>query len=295
VSEAGSPTTIGEVRRRAINKLRGAFGDDPRSAVAGLDARLIVAHVLGCEPGELITREESPVPADIEQAIVNLVARRAAGTPVARLTGHKEFYGLDLIVSHETLVPRPDTESVVDAALALVDARGWRKRAIRVLDLGTGAGGLLLALLSELSRADGIGADISADALATAGRNAKRHGLETRARFVASDWAGAIEGTFDLVVSNPPYIRSGDLAGLDDEVRLHDPAAALDGGTDGLVAYRAILGDLPRLLVPGGAAFLEIGHDQAFSVREAAEVEGFKVTLTKDLAGRDRVVGLSLV
>lgn len=292
--EASRTTKIVDMQRRAADRLREAFGGDDRGRTAGLDVRLILAHVLDCEPGELIIRDDEAVTQDMERAVWDLVERRAAGSPVARLTGHKEFYGLDLMVSEGTLVPRPDTECVVDAALAAVDTRGWRQRRMQILDLGTGAGGLLLALLDELGRARGIGTDISADALMTARSNARRHGLQQRARFVLSEWAAAITGTFDLIVANPPYIKSGALAGLESEVRLHDPPVALDGGADGLAAYRAILADLARLLAPGGVAFMEIGYDQASSVRGLAVAERFQVTLSRDLAGRDRVIGLTV-
>ena len=166
--------------------------------------------------------------------------RRLAGEPVARILGEKEFWGLPLQLSSATLVPRPDTETVVELALELLRAGGDLDRPLRIADLGTGSGAILLALLSELPAAQGFGTDISAAALQTAAANAARAGLSERATFIACDYASGLSGPFDLIVSNPPYIRSADIDGLAAEVRDHDPLAALDGGADGLDAYRAL-------------------------------------------------------
>jgi release factor glutamine methyltransferase len=191
--------------------------------------------------------------------IAQLAARRLAREPVARIVGTKEFWSLELRLSAATLVPRPETETLVEAALALVDAAGARAHPLRIADLGTGSGALLLALLSELPNAFGIATDISTAALHVARDNAARHGLANRAAFVACDFGAALGGSLDLVVCNPPYVRHGDIAALAPEVRRHDPIAALDGGPDGLAAYRALARDARRLLAPRGHLVVELG------------------------------------
>ncbi len=180
----------------------------------------------------------------------------------ARILGVKEFWSLKLAVSGATLVPRPETETVVEAALAAVAAQRPRARALRIADLGTGSGAILLALLSELPEAFGVGTDLDPAALAVARGNARRIGL-TRAAYVACNMAAALRGPFDLIVSNPPYIASGDIATLPPEVRLFDPCRALDGGPDGLDGYRAIAAAVPALLAPDGALVVELGAGQA--------------------------------
>ncbi len=285
--------TVEDLRRRIAARLRRAFGGDDRATVAGLDARLIVAHALALAPDELPAVDLHDVPGDAERRALDLAARRAAGEPVARLTARKEFYGLELTVSADTLIPRPDTETVVEVALAAADRLGGRQQGLTVLDLGTGAGGLLLALLAELPQALGIGVDVSPGAVATAHDNAHDLGLGKRASFVVGDWATGIVGPFDLVVANPPYIRSVEIDRLSIEVRRYDPRLALDGGQDGLAAYRKILPDLPRLLTAQGVAVMEIGHDQARAAADLAVAAGFHCTVSHDLGGRDRVLELT--
>ena len=275
--------TVADLR----HEIAGAIA--PTSPTAGLDARLIVAHVIGCTANEVLLRDDDMVRADAALRARTLARRRLAGEPIARIVGAKEFYGLDLALSPETLVPRPDTEALVDAVLAVVD----REMAPAILDLGTGSGAILLALLSQLPNATGVGVDLSEGAVATAGGNARRLGLAERATFSIGDWARAIDRRFDLVVANPPYIESGAIAGLPVEVRDHDPHLALDGGADGLDAIRAILSDLPRVLADGGAAFIEIGFDQAAAVKALAAKGGFACAFRRDLAGIDRVAILS--
>jgi release factor glutamine methyltransferase len=205
---------------------------------------------------------------------------------VARILGQREFWGLPFALSPETLVPRPDTETVVETALSLA-REGTAPR--RILDLGTGSGCLLVALLHECPTAFGIGVDREPAALATARRNAEANGVGARARFVAGDWAAPLRGPFDLVVSNPPYIASAVIGGLDPDVRDHDPRLALDGGPDGLEAYRRIIGEAGRLLVPGGALVLEIGYDQAAAVRALGVEAGLEfVRLAHDLSNNPR-------
>ena len=199
---------------------------------------------------------------DEQSAIAALAGRRLAGEPVARILGCKEFWSLPLRIDAATLVPRPETETVVEAALAAIDAGGPRTRELRVADLGTGSGALILALLSELPSAFGIGTDTSFQALVVARDNARRLAL-TRAKFIACNMAAALRGPFDAIVSNPPYIASGDIATLAPDVRDFDPHLALDGGTDGLDFYRAIAAAAPTLLAPGGVLVVELGIGQA--------------------------------
>ena len=218
--------------------------------------------------------------------------RRLQGEPVARILGTKEFWGLPLRLSAETLVPRPDTETVVELALEMLRAAPVPNHGLRIADIGTGSGAILLALLSELPDACGIGTDISAAALQTAHSNAAHLGLAHRATFIACDYAMALSGRFDLIVSNPPYVRSVDIAGLATEVRDHDPHRALDGGSDGLDAYRALIPQAAPLLAPGGVLVVEVGHGQSADVERLMVAEG--LTLERppkaDLAGILRAI-----
>ena len=207
---------------------------------------------------------------------------------MARLLGWREFWGLEFALSPDTLVPRPDTETLVEAVLAV---RPDRAAPLLIADLGTGSGALLAALLSEYPRARGVGTDVSAAALAVAQANLARLSLAARARFVVSDWGGALGGGFDVVVVNPPYIPSADIAGLDPEVRDHEPRRALDGGPDGLCAYRRIVADLPRLLAPGGTAVLELGIAQHAAVGDLALAAGLSaLEIVADLGGAPRAL-----
>jgi release factor glutamine methyltransferase len=242
----------------------------------GLSSAEVFAH-----PQRLLDREE--------HARIAAIARRvAAREPLSRITGRREFWGLDFVLSPDTLDPRPETETIVEAVLARFSDRD---KAYRFLDLGTGSGCLLLALLSEYSKASGIGIDVMPGAAITARHNAVRLGLGERASFVVANWSEGLAGAFDAVVANPPYIATADLAALMPEVRDHDPRRALDGGTDGLAAYRAIARDVPRLLVPGGLLAAEIGQGQADSVAEIIMAGGLAVErAAPDLAGIARVV-----
>jgi release factor glutamine methyltransferase len=195
------------------------------------------------------------------------------------------------VVTPAVLVPRPETETVVETALARLDAAGVRERPLRIVDLGTGSGAILLALLHQLPQASGIGTDCSVAAIETARENARRLGLAPRAAFVACDFAAALGGGFDLVVANPPYIASAEIATLPSEVRNFDPVVALDGGADGLTAYRAIVADAGRLLAPGAFLVMEVGAGQSNAVAALANAAGFSATdATPDLAGIPRVV-----
>ncbi len=259
-----------------------------RLAAAGiaepaLDARVLLLDALGIDATSLALRPEEPVGTAGAARIAQAAARRIAGEPVWRILGEREFWGLPFRLNAHTLVPRPDSETIVETALRLAPEPR------RVLDLGTGTGCLLVAILHERRGTFGIGLDRSPDAAAMARANAARNGVGERAAFLVGDWAAALAGPFDLVVSNPPYIPSRDLPGLDREVREHDPLLALDGGPDGLDPYRRILADAPRLLGPGGALVVEVGIGQAGDVAALGAGLG-AATIAADLAGVPRAV-----
>jgi len=238
---------------------------------ARMEARWLLAHALDATPEALLRDPRAPVAEAAAARFDAALARRAAREPLAFITGRAGFWTLELEVAPHTLIPRADTETLVEAVLA----RGVAPR--RVLDLGTGTGALLLAVLSEFPQASGVGVDLRPEAVALAARNATRLGLAGRAAFLAGDWATALDARFDLVLSNPPYIPAGEIAGLMPEVARHEPASALDGGADGLDAYRALAAALPRLLEPGGMAALELGQGQAAAVGALAEAGGLSV------------------
>jgi release factor glutamine methyltransferase len=267
--------TIGFFLCQAGQRLRGAAIEAPR-----LEARRLLAHVLGTTEEALLRDPRAAVPADKARHFAALLARRVAHEPFAYLTGRVGFWTLDLEVSPATLIPRADSETLVEAALA---ACPDKEAALRVLDLGTGTGALLLAVLSEFPAASGVGIDLKPAAAALAARNAARLGLAARARFLAGDWAAAVRGPFDLILCNPPYIESAAIPALMPEVARHEPASALDGGADGLVAYRRIIADLPRLLAPRGVAVLELGQGQ----QAAVEALGLAAGLTPEACSAD--------
>ncbi|MCJ2083069.1 peptide chain release factor N(5)-glutamine methyltransferase [Methylobacterium sp. J-090] len=255
------------------------------------DARFLVLDILRLTGTELILGGSEPIGPSGAASLSEALNRRLAGEPVARIVGAWEFWGLSFGLAPDTLVPRADTETLVEAALA---RHPDRSSPLRILDLGTGSGCILVALLSERPRAYGIGLDRSAGALVQARRNAKANGVGDRAAFVRADWSAGLTGAFDLIVSNPPYIPAAIIATLADEVRLHDPAAALDGGADGLDAYRRILAEVaegPVRLAAGGSLVFEVGHDQAAAVRALGREVGLaEGGTTHDLAGHARVV-----
>jgi release factor glutamine methyltransferase len=277
--------TIGFFLCQAGQRLRGAAIEAPR-----LEARRLLAHVLGTTEEALLRDPRAAVPADKAAHFAALLARRVAHEPFAYLTGRVGFWTLELEVSPATLIPRADSETLVEAALAACPDKG---AALRVLDLGTGTGALLLAVLSELPTASGIGIDLKPAAAALAARNAARLGLAARARFLAGDWAAAVRGPFDLVLCNPPYIESAAIAGLMPEVARHEPASALDGGADGLAAYRPIIADLARVLAPRGVAVLELGAGQQAAVEALARAAGLSPEACRaDLGGVPRALVL---
>jgi len=284
-TDGAGATTIAGVRRALANALRAAGIDSPE-----LDARLLVAHALGLDHAALAAAGTRVIDRDEAAAIAALTRRRLAREPVARIRGSKEFWGLELRVDAATLVPRPETETVVEAALAAFaadTARAWR---LRIADLGTGCGALLLALLTELPDAFGVGTDTSLEALLVARDNARRLRL-TRAAFLACDMSAALGAPFDLIVSNPPYIPSTDIAALAPEVRDFDPRSALDGGRDGLDCYRRIAAAAPGLLAPGGAVVVEIGLGQAEGVAALFSAAGLApIPPRPDLSGVPRAL-----
>lgn len=278
--------TVDQAFRAAWKRLESAGIDTAR-----LDARLLVGRVLGGGAEKVLSEGARALSATEAAQLETLVNRRANREPMSHILGAREFWSLDFKVTSATLTPRPDTEILIETALDLA-SRPVR----RVLDLGTGTGCILLALLSEWPDARGVGVDASGDALAVARHNAETLGLAARARFAAADWRdedslATLGGPFDVVVSNPPYIPAGDIAALEADVRDYEPRAALDGGADGLDAYRAIIARLDGLLAPAGLAVFEVGAGQASDVAALLSDAGFAVAeRRRDLGGIERVV-----
>jgi release factor glutamine methyltransferase len=248
---------------------------------ARLDAEVLLSHLLGMNRHRMLLTSELWIS---EQEYDLLVNRRIAGEPVAYIVGRREFWSLDMVVTPDVLIPRPDSETLIVAALEVCQAPR------RILDLGTGSGALLLAALSEWPQATGLGVDASAAALAVAAGNAERLGFAARAAFRIGNWGDGLAEQFDLVLSNPPYVE--EKAELSPEVRDHEPASALFAGADGLDEYRRLVPQLPGLLTPGGVAILEIGSTQAGAVRALAAAAGLNGEVRRDLAGLDRAVVL---
>lgn len=283
------PRTTGGAFLAATRAMRASGLETPE-----LDARLLLCHAAGLSHEDYVAKPDLALAPGAASRFDSFIARRLQGEPVSRILGLREFYGRSFRIDEGTLDPRPDTEMLIEAALDLVDRRGRQHKPLNILDLGTGSGAILLTLLAELPAARGLGTDISLAALRTAGANAASLGVAGRASFIASNWLDSIAGHFDLIVSNPPYIASGAIAALSAEVRLHDPLLALDGGPDGLSAYRAIAASAPRALRPGGSLLVEIGLGQAEPVLSLLRAAGLSVEgsarLWRDLAGRARVV-----
>lgn len=278
--------SVAHARRAVAEQFREAGIESPE-----LDARVLIGHALRLDHAGLATAATQQISDLTATQIERFTARRLAGEPVARIVGQKEFWSLPLTVTPAVLVPRPETEILVELALALIDRDGARTRALRIADLATGSGAILLALLSELPNAYGIGTDIDTKALAVACCNAKQLGFDARATFLATNYGTALESSFDLVVSNPPYVASADIATLAPEVREHDPRHALDGGADGIAAYRAIAVDAPRLLKPGGHLVVEIGAGQERAVTDLFAARGLAIAgMRHDLSGIPRAL-----
>jgi release factor glutamine methyltransferase len=277
--------TVGAFLCQAGQVLRAAAIENPR-----LEARLLLAHAIGTTQEALLREPRAEVPEAAAARFRAALAARLDATPVAHILGQQGFWTLDLAVSPSTLIPRADSEALVEAAL---EAFPDPEAPLRVLDLGTGTGCLLLAVLAERPRAFGVGVDLVPAAAALAAANAARNGLQDRAAFLAGDWAGALSGRFDLVLSNPPYIESAAIPGLMPEVARHEPLSALDGGADGLDAYRRLVTLLPVLLAQGGAAVLELGFGQRQAVEGLARAAGLTPAgCRQDLGGIERALVL---
>ena len=292
---SGPGSTVGSFWRELAVRLSAVWGEGARdSRTASLDARLIVAHAMGVDASSLALREHDPVRPAARESALAMTERRSRGEPIARIVGQKEFWGLPFRLSRGTLVPRPDTETLVSVAIDAIATAGRRSESLRLLDLGTGSGCILLAMLSELPQAKGLGVDCDEDAVATASENAQRLGLVERASFVVGDWTENIAGPFDVILANPPYIEDDALPGLPIEVVGFDPDAALAGGPDGLASYRQIIPKLPALMAESGFVVLEFGPHQARFVTKIAESVGLVATVKSDLAGRERATLLTL-
>lgn len=279
--------SVAEAQRLLANSFRLAGIDSPEA-----DARLLIGHALRLDRTQLLAQSDRLLEAREVDFVQGLAARRLRHEPVARILGRKEFWDLTLHVSDAVLVPRPETETIVELALDLIARDGRRGEPLRILDIGTGSGALLLALLRELKSASGTGTDISMAAIEAARANAERNKLDARARFVCCNLADGIGGRFDLIVSNPPYIARAEIATLDAEVREYDPLLALDGGADGLDFYRAIAREAGRLMVPGGHLIVELGLGQEPPVTSLFETAGLTVAPARaDLAGIPRALG----
>jgi release factor glutamine methyltransferase len=282
--------TVATARQALAAQLRQAGIDS-----ADADARLLIAHALGIDRTAIMTNGERALTAQERLTLDALTERRMDHEPVARIFGVKEFWSLTLHISPAVLVPRPETETVVEAALDFIVRGSLRNEGLRILDIGTGSGALLLALLSELPNARGTGTDISTPALGVARVNAERLGLASRCTFVTCDIADGLPGPFNLIVSNPPYIPHDDIATLSPDVRDYDPALALDGGSDGLDAYRAIALDACRLVAPGGRLIVELGASQEPTVSTLFTNAGLTVGAVRyDLAGIPRALSVSV-
>ncbi|TAA59514.1 peptide chain release factor N(5)-glutamine methyltransferase [Shinella sp. JR1-6] len=281
-----SGTTLAEVLAAARRRLAEAGIVD-----AAGDARTLLVGLLGLTPTSFITRGDQPLGEAERQTIDDALVRRIAREPVHRILGRRAFSRLDLVLSPETLEPRPDTEVLVDALVSHAERIVREMGGCRILDLGTGTGAICLALLDLVPVATGIGADLSVGALETARRNADINGIADRFETVESDWFAAVTGVFDIIVSNPPYIVSSVVETLDDEVRLHDPILALDGGDDGLDAYRVIAAGAGVHLKENGLVAYEIGYDQKDAVTAIMRESGFsRIDAIQDLGGNDRVL-----
>jgi release factor glutamine methyltransferase len=281
-----APTTLGRLLREARSRLTDAGIDD-----AALDARLIVEHFSGTSRVDAIASPDRPVGNESVAAVNAALERRLAGVPVHRILGFREFHGLRLSLSPETLEPRPDTETLVDAVVPFARETVARLGVCRTLDLGTGTGAIALALLKEVPQAIADGVDISLDALTTAAHNAREAGFGDRFRTLKSDWYAATEGRYHLIVSNPPYISRRELETLQPEVLRFDPLQALDGGEDGLDAYRIIANGAGAHLEDGAKIAVEIGYSQRADVENVFRQAGYRlIVAAKDLAGHDRAL-----
>jgi release factor glutamine methyltransferase len=288
----GAGLTVRSVTANLARRLRAAGMPSP-----DLDARLLASHACGLSRETYILANDRPIDARESAAIDDFAGRRLAGEPVSRILGRREFYGRDFAIGPAVLDPRPDTEALVAAAIDILAAEARTAGSPRILDLGTGSGCILLTLLAELPHAWGVGIDVDPEALKLARGNAKTLTLTSRSAFACMDWVEALNGEFDLIVSNPPYIARDEITTLADDVRLYDPKVALDGGLDGYDAYRAISATCLSVLRPGGSVVVEAGARQAaeivnlFAEHDVTGI-GVEARLFQDLAGINRVVAI---
>jgi release factor glutamine methyltransferase len=276
--------TQGEVRLKAVERLRVAGVETPE-----IDARALLCFALETDEASLVSDSKTPISDRQKSLFDGLIARRISGEPVARIVGCKEFWSRSFRLGAEILVPRPETETLVEAALSIFPDRD---AALRVLDLGTGSGILLAAILLERKNASGVGVDRSEQALRVARENLDALDIKERAQFVCGNWAAALQERFDLIIANPPYIESGTISSLAREVREYDPLLALNGGADGLDAYRSIIAELPHLLSARGVTILELGAGQEAAVRELAQASDLRAEgpARPDLGGVPRAL-----
>ena len=278
----------------AVRALTGRFRERGLPT-AELDARLLVLAATGMSAEDYVLAPQRSIDALTMERIESFAVRRLAREPVSRILGYREFWGRRFAIDPSTLDPRPDTETLVEAVLGVIDAEGRRGQPLRLLDLGTGTGCILISLLAELPAAFGVGVDIAPEALTIAGRNADAHGLGGRAVFCCGDWTAPFSGAFDFILSNPPYIKGADIAGLEPDVRDYDPRRALDGGADGFDAYRRIANEALALTAPGGHLALEGGAGQMRFICDLLVTAGWAhdssiCRVYTDLCGQDRVV-----
>lgn len=288
----GTAPTLGEW----INETAILLGDAGVEG-ASRDARILAAAGCGLSSAQILSEPNRVLTAQECARLDELRRRRMRREPISRILGRRGFMDLDLEISPATLDPRPDTETLVEAAMKVLREEGRENAPLEILDLGTGTGAILIALLRALPAARGLGVDISAEALGVAQRNIAAHGVETRARLHRGSWFEGVEDRFDLIVSNPPYIPTADIAGLEPEVMNYDPILALDGGCDGLMAYRMIAADSQRHLRPGGWLLLEIGACQEAAITTLLDPGGMyamarKLRVFPDLTGRSRCVAI---
>jgi release factor glutamine methyltransferase len=288
LQEGQRAPSLERMRYALMARLREGRVENP-----GLEARVLIKHALKCEDMDIV-RDLHKSLSDHDIQTLNIsITRRLSGEPLARIVGSREFWSLNFEVTPATLIPRPDTETLIDAVLDYCRVHGIN-RPYSLLDLGTGTGCILISLLTELPQAHGVGIDCSRAALEVARRNSQCHSVEARACFLEGNWLLGIDDPFDIIVSNPPYIATGDISGLDRCVRDYDPVLALDGGSDGLEAYRSILARLSSVLTDKGCAFLEIGINQMCAIEELLPATCLKKqSVYKDLAGKERVVSVS--
>lgn len=281
---AASDTLTAAVTRAAA-ALADAGIEEPRR-----EARRLVLAAADIAASRLISTPESRLGPEAASRLEDILHRRVGNEPISRILGHREFYGREFALSPATLDPRPDTEVLIEAAKEIIREEGWTERPLRLLDVGTGTGAIAITMLAEFTKATCLATDISAEALATARSNARHHGVAGRIDFLEARSLDGIDGPFDLLLTNPPYIPSGDIAGLDADVRLYDPLAALDGGPDGLQVYRELCAGMRRA-VPRGWAVFELGANQVSDVVDLLHGHGLRdLRMWQDLGGHTRCV-----